>query len=322
MTGSLAHRTATQAVQDARAEIWTGLTESQKTLSAKFFYDRRGSELFEAITELPEYYPTRSERRILQAWMPELVSAFAPGAIVELGAGSSEKTRILLDALEELPRPRAYVPIDVSEAFLEATARRLGTDYPNLDITPVVGDMSRGWTLPAGLPRPLLFIFLGGTIGNFDPTDAERLLGLVRRAMQPDDRFLMGVDLRKDVAVVEAAYNDAQGVTAEFNLNMLRALNRQYGTTFDPSAFHHSAFYDRSLHRIEMHLVCERDHVVTVPTHGSVDLVEGETIRTEISCKHDRASVRELFGRSGFSLGQWHTDPDGRFAVAEGLPVP
>ncbi len=321
VTGSIAPQIQSPADQRVLAEIWVGLTAPQKHLSAKFFYDTRGSELFEAITQLPEYYPTRCERRVLETWMPELMPAFAPGTIIELGAGSSEKTRILLGALQALSGRRAYVPIDVSKAFLQATAQRLRADFPTLEVVPVVGDISRGWTLPERLPRPRLFIFLGGTIGNFAPPEAAKLLARVRQAMHPEDRFLMGIDLRKEAAVVEAAYNDTQGVTAEFNLNMLRALNRQYGTTFELTAFRHYAFYDTSLHRIEMHLVCERGHTITVPTQGSIDMLAGESIRTEISCKHDRDSVTELFDRSGFSLLELRTDPQGLFAVVEGVPV-
>ena len=175
--------------------------------------------------------------------------------------------------------------------------------------------------MPEEALRPRLFIFLGGTIGNFTPPEAARLLAIVRQAMRPEDRFLMGVDLRKEVAVIEAAYNDVQGVTADFNLNMLSALNKQFGTTFDVAAFRHHAFYETSLHRIEMHLVCERGHTVAIPNHGSIDIVAGESIRTEISCKHDEESVTELFLRSGFLLDELRTDPQGRFAVVEGVPI-
>jgi len=296
------------------------LSLAQKELPAKFFYDRRGSELFEAITQLPEYYPTRCERRILQQWMPELLDTFSPGTLVELGAGSGEKTRIILRAMHALSDRRVYVPIDVSEAFLHASARELQNAFPGLSIRPVVADITNVRSLPSGLPGPTLIIFLGGTIGNFRPAEAAALLRNVRRVMEPDDRYLMGIDLRKDPAVIERAYNDRQGITAEFNLNMLRALNREYSTTFDLDAFEHRAFYDQTEHRIEMHLVCLRTHIIAVPGHGSVEMKRDETVRTEISCKHDRNSVATLFQDAGLDLVDFRTDSDGRFALVEGAP--
>ena len=305
----------------ALAEIWSGLGRPQKELPAKFFYDHRGSELFEKITELPEYYPTRCERYILATWMPELIASFAPAAIVELGAGSGEKTRILLRALASLPGRRSYVPIDVSREFLHRAARQLEAEFSRLDVVPVVGDMDHGWTLPENLPQPRLIIFLGGTIGNFDDDGAVELLRRIAMSMQPDDRYLMGIDLRKDPVVIEAAYNDADGVTAEFNLNMLRALNRTYGTTFDLEAFEHRAFYDSAKNRIEMHLQCGRAHRVTIPQHGSVDMTAGESIRTEISCKYDEASVAALLQTAGLAVVEFRTDPSGRFGLVEGAPI-
>jgi L-histidine N-alpha-methyltransferase len=312
-------RSAAQA--KALAEIWSGLGRPQKELPAKFFYDHRGSELFEKITELPEYYPTRCERYILATWMPDLVASFSPGAIVELGAGSGEKTRILLRALAMLPGRRAYVPIDVSKEFLHRAARQLEVEFERLDVIPVVGDLDHGWELPEDLPHPRLIIFLGGTIGNFDHMGAVELLRRIAQSMQPDDRFLMGVDLRKDPAVIEAAYNDAEGVTAEFNINMLRALNRTYGTTFDLSAFEHRAFYDSTTHRIEMHLECSLTHLVRVPHHGTITIEAGESIRSEISCKYDQDSVAVLFQRAGLRVVEFRVDPSGRFAVVEGAPI-
>jgi L-histidine N-alpha-methyltransferase len=313
----------THSAAHARAltEIWSGLGRPQKELPAKFFYDHRGSELFEKITELPEYYPTRCERYILATWMPELIASFAPAAIVELGAGSGEKTRILLRALETLTGRRAYVPIDVSKEFLHQSARQLAVEFSGLDIIPVVGDLEHGWTLPVDLPQPRLIIFLGGTIGNFDTDEAVVLLRRIAVSMAPDDRYLMGVDLRKDPAIIEAAYNDAEGVTAEFNRNMLQGLNRTYGTTFDLEAFEHRAFYDSTTHRIEMHLMCRRSHRVAVPHHGPVDIEAGESIRTEISCKYDEASITELFEAAGLRLVEFRTDPSDRFGVVEGAPI-
>jgi L-histidine N-alpha-methyltransferase len=300
--------------------VWHGLSQPQKELPAKFFYDERGSELFTAITELPEYYPTRCERAILESWMPELIATFEPGTLAELGAGSGEKTRIILRAMHALSDGRTYVPIDVSEQYLHAAAVDMRREFPRLTVTPLVADITAAWSLPEGLPAPMLLIFLGGTIGNFQPPEAVALLRQVRQALHPDDRFLMGVDLRKDPRVLELAYNDSQGVTAEFNRNMLRALNTRYRTTFDLEAFQHRAFYDEEAHRIEMHLVAQGATAVTVPGYGSIAIAEGETIRTEISCKHDRDSVAALFGRAGLTLVEMRTDPSGRFALVEGAP--
>ena len=319
--GSSTAARLTAEEQQALAEVWAGLSLPQKELPTKFFYDRRGSELFETITQLPEYYPTRCERRILEGWMPQWIADFEPGTLVELGAGSGEKTRIILRAMHALSDRRAYVPIDVSQAFLHASAQQLREEFPDLAIAPVVGDITKDWSLPHGLPGPKLVIFLGGTIGNFLPEEVVDLLGHVRRSMRQEDRYLMGIDLRKDPEIIERAYNDSQGVTAEFNANMLRALNRDLGTTFELDAFRHRAFYDRNHHRIEMHLVCHHPHSVMVPDRGSVDIAKGESIRTEISSKHDRDSVTSLFTAAGLELLEYRTDPDARFALVEGAPT-
>ena len=303
------------------AEVRAGLAAVQKRLPPKYFYDQRGSELFEEITRLPEYYPTRTERGILEEWMPELVAGLRPRALAELGAGSAQKTRIILEAMRQAGTGQVYVPIDVSAAFLRQTARELESDYPGLLVRPVVADLSRELALSPGLPEPLLLCFLGSTIGNFHASAALKLLRRVRNVLRSADRFLLGVDLRKDRRVLAAAYNDSQGVTADFNLNMLRVLNRRLGSDFDLSAFEHRAFYNRTAHRIEMHLVSRRDQVVTVPGIGEVDFAEGETIRTEISCKYDRQSVLDLFTDAGLRLEAWRTDPDTYFALALGAPI-
>ena len=303
------------------AEVAEGLRAPQKELSPKYFYDHRGSELFEEITRLPEYYPTRAERGILEEWMPALIPALGTRTLVELGAGSAEKSRVILDAMRAAGTAELYVPIDVSATFLSRTAARLRREYPGLLVEPAVADISEELNLPRRLPRPALLAFLGSTIGNFYPPAAIRLLRRVRGAMAPGDRFLMGADLRKDVARIEAAYNDARGVTAEFNRNMLRVLNNELGADFDPAAFEHRAFYEPQAHRIEMHLVSTRPQVVRVPGIGVVTFARGETLRTEISCKHDRDSVAALFGAAGLRIESWRTDPGQLFALVVGAPV-
>jgi L-histidine Nalpha-methyltransferase len=300
------------------AEVAAGLSAPQKELPPKYFYDHRGSELFEEITGLPEYYPTRTERALLRTWMPRLIPELGTRSLVELGAGSAEKSRIILSAMRAAGTAGVYVPIDVSASFLNETATRLRHEYPGLTVEPVVADIAEEFVPPQGIPRPALYAFLGGTIGNFYPPAAIRLLGRIRAAMRSSDRFLMGVDLRKDAGRIEAAYNDSRGVTAEFNRNMLLVLNDELGSDFDPARFEHRAFYESVNHRIEMHLVSSEDQEVRVPGMGLVHFERGESIRTEISCKHDRASVTELFAAAGLRLEIWRPDPEVLFALAVG----
>jgi L-histidine N-alpha-methyltransferase len=297
-------------------EVMNGLTRAQEEIPSKYFYDARGSELFEAITELPEYYPTRCERALLERWIPSWASALRPAALVELGAGSASKTRVLLDALE----PGAlYVPLDVSESFLLDTAERLRAEYEELAIEPQVGDFTRSLELPVDLPSPALFAFLGSTLGNFAPGAAVRLLARVRACMRSEDRFLLGLDLRpagaKTVERLERAYDDALGVTAEFNLNVLRVLNEALGSDFDPSAFRHHAFYNEHDACIEMHLVSLKTQEVDVPGGGSVSLAEGESVRTEISCKYDRGSVDAMVEPADLEVHRWQPDDDGLYTL-------
>jgi L-histidine N-alpha-methyltransferase len=303
------------------AEVTAGLTAPQKELPPKYFYDHRGSELFEEITRLPEYYPTRTERRLLEDWMPDLISDLGTRTLVELGAGSAEKSRIILRAMRAAHTAVRYVPIDVSASFLNQTATRLRREYPGLTVEPAVADISEDFQLPSGVPHPALYAFLGGTIGNFYPVAAIQLLKRVRSAMRSSDRFLMGVDLRKDVGLIEAAYNDSRGVTAEFNRNMLSVLNHELGADFDPNAFEHLAFYEPVNHRIEMHLVSSLPQEIRVPGLGLVTLEKGESIRTEISCKHDRGSVADLFAGAGLRIDIWRPDPYGLFALVVGAPA-
>jgi L-histidine Nalpha-methyltransferase len=277
--------------------------------------------LFEEITGLPEYYLTRAEQALLNRHIPQWIAALRPRALVELGAGSAAKTRIILDAMRAEGSGEAYVPVDINADFLERTAAELRHEYPGLRVVPVSADFSRSLALPPSLPRPALLTFLGSTIGNFTTPGAVDLLRRVRGALHAGDRFLLGTDLRKDAAVLEAAYNDSRGITAEFNLNMLRVLNRDFGADFDVESYRHRAFYDPREHRMEMHLVPVRAQTVHPPGVGDVELREGETLRTEISCKYDRQSVVELFAASGLEMVEWREDPDGLFALSLAAPA-
>src|SRR5690242_16741442 len=303
------------------AEVAAGLAAPQKELSPKYFYDQRGSELFEEITRLPEYYPTRTERALLAGWMPELMRQLGTRTLIELGAGSAEKSRIILDAMRATGLAELYVPIDVSATFLSQTAARLRREYPGLEVEPAVADIAVELNLPRRMPRPALFAFLGSTIGNFYPPAAIRLLRRIRAAMEPGDRFLLGVDLRKDIARDEAAYNDSRGVTAAFNRNMLLVLNHELGADFDPEAFVHRAFYDTVTNRIEMHLVSAREQTVSIPGLEPIRFAAGESIRTEISTKYDRDSVAALFDAAGLRIEAWPRDPTTPFGLVLGAPA-
>jgi L-histidine N-alpha-methyltransferase len=299
-----------------RAEVWTGLNRPQKELSPKWFYDATGSALFDEITRLVEYYPTRTERAILTDFGTCWVARLRPQSLIELGAGSAEKTRILLEAMHA---PGAvYVPVDISESYLEAVAAELELEFPDLTVIPARSDIALGLDIPDELPEPSVFAFLGSTIGNFDRPAAVRLLARVRTAMRPTDRFLMGADLIKDVAIIERAYNDARGITAEFNRNVLRVLNREIATDFDLDAYVHHAFFNGEAKRIEMHLVARSAQHVAVPQRGTVDIAKGESIRTEISCKYDRATVEALFDEAGLEIESWVTDARDWFALVVG----
>ncbi|MDB4875856.1 MAG: hypothetical protein JWM41_2302 [Gemmatimonadetes bacterium] len=298
------------------AEVRAGLERTPRELPPKYFYDERGSNLFEEITRLPEYYLTRAEREILLAHALEIVSITAPRTLVELGAGSAAKTRILIGAMQSRVANVTYVPVDVSEEFLQQTRDALLRENPTLDVEPVVADIGASLDLPATLAEPALFAFLGSTIGNFDWTGAVSLLRRVRAQMRPGDRFLLGTDLRKDRATIEAAYNDSAGVTAEFNRNMLRVLNAELGANFDPERFEHRAFYDEEHHRIEMHLHSIGAQTVELPGIGSIAFDDGENICTELSHKYDREAVDTLAATARLRVTHWFTDSKSRFALS------
>ena len=301
-------------------DVRSGLGSDPKTLPPKYFYDARGSRLFDAITRLPEYYLTRAERSILERVAEPLLAALEARAIVEYGSGSAGKTEILLEALSELGRLEGYGPIDVSAQPVRDAAERLVERYPGLAIEGVVADFETDLELPfPELPR--LVLFLGSTIGNFVRPEAVEFLGRTSGHLRPRDGFLVGFDLVKDPATLEAAYDDASGVTAEFNRNVLRVLNRHLDGDFPVEAFRHRAEWRPAEERIEMRLVAERDLEVRLEALDMVvTMAAGETILTELSHKYTRESAGELLEAGGFRLERWETDEGERFALALARP--
>ena len=304
------HRSRQQMVRDVRE----GLTKSPKQLSPKYFYDERGSELFEEITQLPEYYLTRAERMLLERRISEIITAVRPCSLVELGAGSATKTRIILDEMRSNGCAECYVPVDVSKEFLEAAAVQLRADYVDVQVMPLVSDITEPFALPP-VASPTLVAFLGSTIGNFPREEAVRLLSHIAGEMGPSDRFLLGADLIKDPAIINRAYNDSSGVTAAFNLNILERLNRELGANFPVGEYEHRAFYSSENHRVEMHLIARTAHKVTIPEIGEISFEKGESIRTELSYKYDRPILEDMLSASGLSIEEWMPADDGAFAL-------
>jgi len=294
-------------------DVITGLSARPKRLPPKYFYDATGARLFEEITALPEYYPTRSELAILRAHAPAMARLLpSETALIEFGSGSTRKVRLLLNAA---PTVAAYVPVDISAQWLAEEAARLRRDYPELAVLPVAADFTQAFRLSpaiAGLPRA--GFFPGSTIGNFEPHQATAFLHHAARILGEDALLIVGIDLVKDVATLTAAYNDAAGVTAAFNLNLLARINRELGADFDLSAFSHQAFYNRERARIEMHLVSRRDQRVKVGGRV-IQFRECETIHTENSYKYTAESFGALARRAGWtSVAAW-TDTNGYFSV-------
>ncbi|MGW2863761.1 L-histidine N(alpha)-methyltransferase [Streptomyces sp. SDr-06] len=296
-----------------RADVLHGLTRTPKTLPPKWFYDARGSELFEEITRLPDYYPTRAEREILTDRAAEIAAATGAHTLVELGSGSSEKTRLLLDAL---PAPLTYLPVDVSESALAGAAEGLLAERPDLRVHALIADFTQVLELPKA-PGPRLVAFLGGTIGNLLPAERAEFLGSVRKLMAPGDSLLIGTDLVKEEEVLVRAYDDPTGVTAAFNKNVLSVIDRELGGDFDPDDFTHVALWNREEEWIEMRLRARRDVTVKIP---ELDLVvaftAGEEMRTEVSAKFREEGVRAELSAAGFVPARWWTDAAGRFALS------
>ncbi|HEX8976396.1 MAG TPA: L-histidine N(alpha)-methyltransferase [Solirubrobacteraceae bacterium] len=302
-------------------DVLDGLTKPFKELAPKHFYDARGSELFERITELPEYYPTRTETAILRAHAAEIVSGTEAAELVELGSGASDKARLLLDAMAARGTLQRYIPLDVSASVVEAAARLLVADYPGLQVHGVVGDFERHLEhVPAADPEaPRLVALLGGTIGNFPPGTRRGVLAKIATLLGPADRLLLGTDLVKRPELIEAAYNDSEGVTAEFNRNLLRVINRELDADFDPGAFEHIAFFDRVHEWVEMRLRATRPMSVLVAALDlRVGFAAGEELRTEISAKFTRERVTGDLEAAGLEVERWLTDPEELFAVSVG----
>lgn len=369
------HNRDGQAARD-RGELREALLRSPREIPSRFFYDDLGSRLFERITELPEYYQTRTEHALLRAVAGRVAAMSRASQLVEIGSGAATKTRVLLDALAATGRLNLYVPIDVAEGIVRRVAEELAAEYPDLAVHGIVADFNQDLSLPdpteadapqrrngsrvphpahpagtgpaadsAGVPDTAhpahssalvdaadtagavhvdgragrrLVIFLGGTIGNLKPEEAREFLAIRRREMAPGDHFLLGVDLIKPIARLEAAYNDTAGVTAEFNRNILRVANQvALGGDFDPAAFRHHAYYDADRRWIEMRLRSERRQQVRLPAADlDFELAAGEEIRTEISAKYDRASAEALLTGAGLEPVGWFTDPDNLFGLA------
>jgi L-histidine N-alpha-methyltransferase len=298
------------------ADVRAGLTATPKSLPPKWFYDDRGSELFDEITRLPEYYPTRTERSILVEHARDVAELTKADTLVELGSGTSEKTRILLDALRDAGTLDRFVPFDVSEQTLRAAAVAVAREYEGVHVHAVVGDFEHHLELlPGGGTR--LVAFLGSTIGNLAPEPRAQFLADVAATLAPGDALLLGTDLVKDADRLVAAYDDAAGVTAEFNRNVLRVLNRELSADFDPDTFDHVARFDTDAEWIEMLLRSTREQTVTIADLSlTVGFAAGEEMRTEISAKFRRAGVERELATAGLELAEWWTDPAGDFALS------
>jgi L-histidine N-alpha-methyltransferase len=310
------HLDPSVSVETMSREIREGLTAASKRLPSKYFYDERGSLLFEKITELPEYYLTRAEWALLEAEAAEIARLSRFGELVELGSGSARKTRLLLEAGLNAGTLRNYTLVEVDPSSAERAARRIARRYPGLDIHAVVGDFEHHLErLPDGGRR--LVAFLGSTIGNFTEDQATEFLFQVGGLLERDDRFLLGTDLVKNVARIEAAYNDSAGVTAEFNSNILEVINRRLGGNFDLNAFEHVSFYNGERSRIETYLrarTAQRVHLAAIDL--DVDFAAGESILTEVSCKYTRRSVERLLAGAGLALEHWLPDDEGAYALS------
>lgn len=303
----------TEALQ---ADVRSGLTSSPKRLSPKWFYDERGSELFDEITRLPEYYPTEAERALLRNHAAEIAAASGADTLVELGSGTSDKTRVLLTALREAGTLRRFVPVDVDPSVLRDAGAAIEAEYPGVEVDAVVADFERHL---AALPRDgrRLVAFLGSTIGNLEPGPRAEFLARLRATLRPGDAFLLGTDLVKDTGRLVAAYDDAAGVTAAFNRNVLAVIDRELKADFDPAAFEHVARWNAEAEWIEMRLRSTVDQTVNIAALDlAVRFAAGEEMRTEVSAKFRRSGVEAELAAAGLQLRSWWTDPAGDFGAS------
>lgn len=297
-------------------DVRRGLSDSPKHLPSRYFYDERGCELFDAITRLPEYYLTRAEESLLRRHADDIVQATQPASLVEIGAGSCRKSSLVIDAARRLGYGHDFVPFDISEEVVRAAAGDLVSRFPGLHVYGMVGDFEKHLAAIPRLGRQLV-LFLGSTIGNLEPDERILFLSQVRALLEPEDAFLLGVDLVKDVEVLHAAYNDTQGVTAAFNRNLLLFLNRELGADFQPEYFDHVAYYDEDRQRVELHLKSSRHQLVHVPAANlAVTFEAGECLHTEISTKFTVATANDSLKAAGLRLERWYTDPEERFGMA------
>jgi L-histidine N-alpha-methyltransferase len=309
------------AAADLRADVRAGLTATPKSLPPRWFYDERGSALFDEITRLPEYYPTAAERAVLAAHAGDVAAATRAEVLVELGSGTSDKTRLLLRALADAGTLRRFVPVDVDPGVLRAAGEAITGEFPGVQVDAVVADFTRHL---GELPREgrRLVAFLGSTVGNLEPGPRGAFLADVAATLAPGDALLLGTDLVKDPARLVRAYDDAAGVTAEFNRNVLRVLARELDADVDPDSFDHVAVWDAEHEWIEMRLRSRRAQTVRVPALDlTVEFAEGEELRTEVSAKFRRDGIAAELAAAGLRLTEWWTDPDGDFGVSLSVPA-
>lgn len=305
------------AASDNGSDVRHGLQQTPKTLPCRYFYDDRGSALFEQITDLPEYYPTRTEQAILETYAAEIVELTGACELIELGSGSSRKTHILLEAYSQLDSPLHYYPIDVSAGILRTTALDLLDRYPDLNVCGLAGTYEQALAqLPARVVENRMLIFLGSTIGNLEDLARDLFLTQVQQALQPGEFFLLGVDLQKPIAILEAAYNDSRGITAAFNLNILRHLNHRFEGNFNLDRFEHVAFFNTAASRIEMHLKSLAAQEVRMKSLNlNIELQAGESIHTEISRKFDLPSLTDTLDSHALHPLKIWTDPQTWFGL-------
>ena len=303
---------------DLSQDVFMGLTADQKSIPSKYFYDERGSSLYEQICKLPEYYLTRTELSILQEKDESIMEPFETGDLVELGSGANWKISKLINAANDPQGANLrYVPVDVSESALVAASEDLLTNYPKLRVLGIIADFTRHMNIiPNDFSR--LIILFGSTIGNFNEFESQKILQTVADSMMPGDRFLIGLDMIKPKTILEAAYNDAQGVTSAFNKNVLRVINRELHADFDPAVFEHLAFYNEEKEQVEMHLQVNQKTTVEINDLDlAVEFEKGETIHTEICRKFSEESAQKMFSEVGLKVEQWFTDPKGCFSLVE-----